>query len=248
MCATALTVQAKSHVYEGSWGPGTGAPGEILTETSSCPLCGWHSTWEQDTHGYHNTPLSEATISELRSFELNSAELRMVELGTHLKAHSERLFDLTPSRFEELMTGIFGELGFHAIHTGRSGDGGADIVLFKDAHAPAWGIVECKRYLPSRRVKPEILRALVGAAVDFNVRRAYLVTTGTLTSGLYGKLEDFRAKGYDLDLVHATDILKMLEVYNERLPSLDKLSEAQRLEIIHRNTIDDVGVSGRGHG
>jgi HJR/Mrr/RecB family endonuclease len=133
------------------------------------------------------------------------------------------------------LTGLFSELGFEAVHTGRSGDGGADIVLFKENGRDAWGIVECKRYSKDRRVRPEILRALVGAAVDFGVRRAYLVTTGRVSDGFKNKVIDFRTHGYELELLQATEILKLLGVYSTTLPSLDKLSEAVRAEIVTEN-------------
>ncbi len=235
MCATSLAFQSGAHQYEGSWGPGAGGPGAILTELLRCPLCGWTFAWEQDTHGYYNTPTTQAFTSVLRVLDLNSSDLRLAELGTHLRAHSERLFDLSPRRFEQLMTGIFSELGFDAIHTGRSGDGGADIVLFKDRRTDLWGIVECKRYSRHRKVQPEVLRALVGAAVDFGVRRAYLVTTGGASGGLQRKLADFRSRGYELELLQATEILQMLGVYATTLPSLDKLSGSVRMEIISEN-------------
>ena len=108
-------------------------------------------------------------------------------------------------------------------------------MLFRDSRTEMWGIVECNRYASHRSVRPEILRALVGAAVDFGVRRAYLVTTGRVSSGFHAKLDDFRSTGYELELLQATEILKMLGVYSETLPSLDKLSEAVRTEIISEN-------------
>lgn len=235
MCATLLVNEAESYEYEGSWGPGTGGPGVTLTETSRCPLCGWTYAWEQDTHGYYNTPLTQASTSVLRNLDLNSDDLRLVELGTHLSTHSERLFDLSPRRFERLMSRLFSDLGFDAVHTGRAGDGGADIVLFRDSHRKTWGIVECKRYAKHRKVQPEVLRSLIGAAVDFGVRRAYLVTTGKVSGGFRVKLDDFRSKGYELELLQATEILKMLGVYSKALPSLDKLSKRIRTEIVSEN-------------
>src|SRR5262245_60382002 len=92
MCATGLVVRTKSDEYEPSWGMTSGVPGELIKETSCCPLCGWHSTWEEDTHGYYNTSLYEAQIAELTSFALNSAEVRLCELGSHLKVHAEKLY------------------------------------------------------------------------------------------------------------------------------------------------------------
>jgi hypothetical protein len=235
MCESPILFSSNTHQYEGNWGPGAGGPGEILTETGRCPLCGWSFSWEVDTHGWLNTPLHEGKTSLLRGLELNASDVRLSELGAHLQKHGERLYDLSPRRFEELVTGIFGELVLEAIHTGRSGDAGADIVLFKESHSELWGIVECKRYARERRVKPEVLRALVGAAVDFGVKRAYLVTTGLTSNGLRMKLSDFRARGYELELVQATEILKLLHVYSEALPRLENLSSTVREEIIAEN-------------
>lgn len=236
MCATSLLFDSAYHEYEDNYGLDSTSPPAIHTELFRCPLCAWTFTWEQDTHGYYNTPTTEATTSLLRALDINSADLRLAELGAHLTKHSQRLFDLSPVRFEQLITGVFSELGFSAVHTGKSGDQGADIVLFKDDRTERWGIVECKRYSELRTVKPEVLRALVGAAVDFDVRRAYLVTTGRVSRGVHAKLSDFRSHGYELELLQATEILKMLGVYNMTLPSLDKLSESVRKDIIADNT------------
>lgn len=114
--------------------------------------------------------------------------------------------------------------------TQPTADGGADIVLLSNGNTHA--IVECKKYAESRTVGVELVRSLVGACVDWNVRRAYLVTTTGISATARAKASDYRRLGYDIDLVAATELAKLLEVYNSDLPPLGELDVDARRHVI----------------
>lgn len=166
MCDTRLMVKETHHTYADNYME----PGEIWIDNRDCPLCGWHYYFDTDSHGYLNTPLTEVETSILRNLDVNSDELSLTELGTHLGKNFSDIHLLSPTRFEKLVESLFREQGFDTVHTGRSGDGGADIVLLKQNRRDRWAIVECKRYAEHHKVDVIILRSLVGAAVDWRVR------------------------------------------------------------------------------
>jgi len=233
MCDTPLIVNEAHQTYSDNYI--NMEPGVIWAVNRDCPLCGWHYYFNEDSHGWLNTSVTEVETSILRNLDVNSDELSLLELGSHLRKNFSNIHLLSPTRFEKLVESVFREQGFDTIHTGRSGDGGADIVLLKHARKERWAIVECKRYAEHNKVDVLILRALVGAAVDWRVRRAYLVTSSDFTSAVKRKVADFKERGYEVDLVAATELLQMLRVYNAALPSLDKLTDKVRREIIETN-------------
>jgi hypothetical protein len=72
----------------------------------------------------------------------------------------------------------------------------------------------------------------VGAAVDWEVRKAYLVTSTRTTRDARELASDYRKKGYEVDLVAGSDLLSMLKVYNSGVPRLEYLSKKIRDELI----------------
>lgn len=117
-------------------------------------------------------------------------------------------------------------------------DGGADILLLNDETNGVQAIIECKKYARNRTLGVIAVRTLIGAAVDWDVRRAYLVTTSDFSSVARFKAIDYKKRGYEIDLIAASDILRLLQVYNEQLPPLDKLDDEIRRSIIEFNSLE----------
>ena len=67
------------------------------------------------------------------------------------------------------------------------------------------------------------------------MKRAYFVTTSNFTYGARKVAHNYAKQGYEFDLIATSDILKMLDVYNMKLPPLDKLTKIVRDEIIKAN-------------
>jgi len=80
------------------------------------------------------------------------------------------------------------------------------------------------------------VRTLVGACIyPWKVRHAYLVTTSSFTVGAASLANNYSTVGFKIDLVAASDLLTMLEVYNEGLPLLNELTSSDRDQIVRSN-------------
>jgi len=205
-----------------------------------CPLCGWHIESVPDVFGMEAPIIGGDSIRVLKEFNLNAAELPLAELGTHLKRSYADIYCLSWRRFEELVTDVFKTHGYDCVLTQATGDDGADILIYRRGDQSLWAVVECKKYANSRRVGVASVRQLVGAAVDWNVRRAYLVTSSEFSRIAQNKARNFLGTGYEIDLVAASELLGLLDVYNEHLPPLHLLTTEVREEIIRANSASAV--------
>src|ERR1044071_29054 len=198
----------------------------------SCHLCGWEISYE--VHGTYVDPYkplisySIHSITGLKEFATDATELALEELGTYLKRNFASIYDMSWRRFEELLADVFTQHGFRTVLTQPSKDGGADLLLLNHDSGQVSAIVEAKHYAPHRRLDVRLVRQLVGAAVAWDVRRAFLVTTSDFTADAKVSANNYKGRGYEVDLVAASDLLLMLNVYNARLPRLENLTSDQR--------------------
>jgi restriction system protein len=99
-----------------------------------------------------------------------------------LKARPEKMRDLSPRRFEELVASLLEDLGYDVELTSRGADGGVDIFASqKNELGEALVIADCKRYSPETRVGVGIVRALYGLSESFRATKALLATTSFFT-------------------------------------------------------------------
>lgn len=230
-CTSEVVVEQRDYVYRDAF-PFHKRKAGSSVGNYTCPLCGWcrekHYLWDRESELY------EARVSALKSFDINSSEVALKELGTHLRRRFSDIYSLSWRRFEELIADVFAAHGMDVVLTQETRDGGADILLYRRSRK-LYGIVECKKYADTRKVGVTPVRTLVGAAVDWNTRRAVLVTSSDFSSVARSKALDYLRKGYDIDLVAASDLLRLLEVYNERLLPLHLLTQEDRERIIRSN-------------
>jgi restriction endonuclease Mrr len=75
------------------------------------------------------------------------------ELIKELATHPERLYELTPRRFEELVAELYRRRGFEARLTPASGDEGVDVyVVRNDEMGRTLWVVQAKRYAAHNKV------------------------------------------------------------------------------------------------
>lgn len=197
-----------------------------------CPLCGWKG-W----HGYYDYDSGFGPAEKwwavriLREFDINSSDLALSELGSYIKRRRASLFDLSWRRFEELVADVLREHGLRVELTKQSHDGGADVLVFSQGRKVE-GIVQCKKWSATRKVGVETVRALIGAAIDWDVRQATLVTTSGFTSEAIIHAERYKKRGFAIDLKATDDLMALLGCYNEELPRLDNLSQAERQRLL----------------
>lgn len=206
--------------------------GGIDGRKRSCPLCAWY---EDSVIG---APTEFAFIvweSVLKGFDINSTQVALEELGTHIKQNYSDIYSLSWRKFESLVSNVFRMHGYETVLTQATRDDGADIIVLANKASEATSIIECKKYREDRKIGVAAIRALVGAAVDWEVRKAYFVTTSDFSSIAKLKSAEYKSKGYDVDLVAASDLLNLFQVYNRELPPLNELTEKKREEIIRDN-------------
>jgi hypothetical protein len=196
---------------------------------SQCPLCGWRSEYSLGD----NTYISADTI---QAFDINSTEVALTELGTHLKQTFADIYALDPRRFERVIADVFRAHSYRAMLTKQSHDGGVDVFLLNERSGAIEAVVQCKRYAPDRSVGIGAVQRLVGTAVEWGARKAYLVTTSHFTKSARKSEQRVEGTGrIELDLFEASDVLSLLQVYNETLPPLHMLTLEAREAIILGN-------------
>lgn len=89
--------------------------------------------------------------------------------------HEYKYHKMKPEEFEEHVAWIItNSTSYSAKRVGGSGDGGVDIEVFK-GHRKV-GVIQCKRYKPSKSLPPSFIRELATVRAIANVETAYLVT------------------------------------------------------------------------
>jgi len=193
-------------------------------------LCGWYS-WVSFIHNNLNSG-----YARLRVFDLNAIQLELSELGTFLRRNFSDVYSLAPNRFEALVGDIFRRSGFDPVLTKQTRDGGIDIFLVNRINNRIDAIVQCKRYHAARKVDIGAVQRLAGVALQWSVRKAYLVTTSSVSrDGLASKQAINREGAIELEFVEANDLLRLLQVYNVNMPSLEHLTDDVRRQIIAAN-------------
>lgn len=111
------------------------------------------------------------------------------ELIQYLAKHPEKMRDMSPRKFEELIADMFKNQGYDVTLTPRSKDGGIDVIAVqRDGIGTVMVVVECKRYAESHKVGVEIARGLYGVVEQQKATRGIIATTSFFTKGVV----DFR--------------------------------------------------------
>ena len=98
--------------------------------------------------------------------------------------NNERIYDITPREFEEVVERLFQDEGFKTVLTPETGDGGKDIIATKWIMGkPVVFYVECKQYGKRNDVGVDIVRSLYGVQMAGQINKSILVTTGHVTRG-----------------------------------------------------------------
>ena len=213
-----------------------------VTNESKCPLCGWKYKidWDGNSYGKHGLARGHSTVdfSVLRSFGLDDPDLPIDELCAHLKRRYSDVFSIPWRTFEILVADVFRTHGYSVLLTRPSKDDGADLIVYARDSSPHLGIVECKKWKEDRSITVTEVRSLVGAALDWGVRRAWLVTSAGVTRDSRKYAARLSRRGYEVSLVEGSHLLSMLDVYDDsKLPPLDILDLRSREEIVRANTL-----------
>lgn len=134
------------------------------------------------------------------------------ELLAYLSKHPEKLYDLEPRKFEELVARIWRDAGYEVRVTPKTHDGGKDIyALMHSTVGDLLYVIECKRYDRERPVGIEIVRGLYGVTQAEKATMGVLVTTSHFSRDA---LEFQRAVQYQLSLRDYAVLRDWLKAYD----------------------------------
>lgn len=127
---------------------------------------------------------------------------------------------LTPVQFEQWVAKLLGHWGYHVDCTGRTGDGGVDILASNPE--PVVGgtlVVQCKYYGEGQSVGSPAVRDLYGAVHDKRANKGILITTADFTPAA----RTF-AEGKQIELINGDQLRGLLS----KISSHEAASRSQR--------------------
>ncbi|MDH5858926.1 restriction endonuclease [Lampropedia aestuarii] len=133
------------------------------------------------------------------------------EVKKYLKKHPQKLYELSPRKFEELVASILQDLGFEVELTQATRDGGRDIIAHvRNAVSSYLTYIECKRYAADNKVGVGIVREIIGVHHIRKPTKSIIVTTSFFSKDAIKEAEKMESQ---LDLKDFTDIKVWLQRY-----------------------------------
>ena len=133
------------------------------------------------------------------------------EIKKFFKKYPEKLYDINPRKFEELIASILEDLGFDIQLTQATRDGGRDIIAnIKNAVTDFLAYIECKRYSPDNTIGVGIIRQVSGVHYLRKPSKSIIVTTSFFTKDAK---EEAKLIENQLELKDFNNIKEWLEKY-----------------------------------
>jgi HJR/Mrr/RecB family endonuclease len=127
----------------------------------------------------------------------------------------QRLSQMTPTQFEHYMADVYRLLGYSAIVTPRTGDGGKDIILKKNGIV---SLAECKLYITTKVGRRDV-QIFHSAIIDAGAKEGLFITTGEFTRSAYEY-----AKGKPIKLIDREQLLRLLAQITKEHSSTETLT------------------------
>lgn len=142
-----------------------------------------------------------------------SLESINAELISYFAKHPEKMRELHPRKFEELVAELFRDRGYEVELTPATKDGGFDIVAVRKTEVgTGLTLIECKRYHQTHTVGVELVRGLYGVVESKKATNGLLVTTSYFTKGAKALRDDLK---YRMDLTDFDSLTAMLSEYRQ---------------------------------
>lgn len=124
----------------------------------------------------------------------------------YLSENPEALYQLTDRDFEIVMAEIYHRLGYKVELTGKTRDGGKDIIIRKpEILGDFIYYVECKKYAAKRHIGVGVVRNLVGTVSTDRVNGGILATTSYFTPDarrfITGNKYDYQIQMHDYNKI-----------------------------------------------
>jgi restriction system protein len=160
-----------------------------------------------DHQGYGGGVMISGAGACLRTLDVSAGETPIQEIRDFLVGKYESRFDVDPRAFEEVVGSVFRDLGYRAVVTNFSGDGGIDVFLMKGADTVG---VQVKRY--EEAIGVAFIRELAGALVQKGLTRGMFVTTSRFTRGVEPAVAELAMRGHPIELVDPERFFAALEL------------------------------------
>ena len=203
-----------------------------------CAACGW---WKVECDGLflshridvYSSRSAYVAAGALKDFDVTDIIVPLQEVRDFLTAKYERRFTMHPALFEQTVGSVFGDLGYSVVVTGRSGDGGIDVILQMGSRTIG---VQVKRY--STAIEAEQIRSLAGALLLAGITTGVFVTTSHFQRGAVSTAQGYVKRGYAIELVDADRFYDAL-----RLAQLTRFPTRTELHRRHQGHLKRVGYS-----
>ena len=130
-----------------------------------------------------------------------------------LSQRPEKVFSLSPRKFEELLAEIIASFGYTTSLTPCTRDGGFDIrATRRDPLFPSLYLVEAKLWTPPRAVGRPVIQGIYGTGMADNCNGVMVVTPSTFSRDAVNFLEEKRLKEY-VRLVDGVELPRLYEHY-----------------------------------
>lgn len=134
-----------------------------------------------DDVDFQDGPDGDALIVLPPTREILLVTSRFSELISRRDVSQRDLLALGDREFEALTAELWERFGYAVELTGKTRDGGRDIIAVLNAETQLRILIECKRYTPPKPVDVTIVRALYGVKTDERATKAIIATTSELT-------------------------------------------------------------------
>jgi hypothetical protein len=176
-------------------------PASLWTSISvaACQTCGW---WVLDRvadghHGPDPYVRQHRAVGVLRNLDLSDVSLPLEEVSRYLLARYGDRFHVHPRKYEEVVAGVFRDLGYRVRLTAYTGDDGVDALVLDGDDGDTIG-VQVKRYRAS--IEASQIREFAGSLILNGLTQGVYVTTSAYRSGATSAADRFRARGVAIDL------------------------------------------------
>lgn len=174
----------------------------------ACPLCGWWSIRKRFSSHFAGTSVNEdqGNAGLLKKFDVGDQTVPLDQIRAYLMGRYDARFEIHPSIFEDVVGSVYSDYGYRTRVTGRSGDGGVDVIL----DGPSTIAVQVKR--KRGQIEAEQIRAFYGALVLKGFTEGIFVSTSSYRSGAREAARKFAAHGVRIELIDAPRFYEALGI------------------------------------
>lgn len=194
----------------------------VYLEVLVCGLCGWwfvsRDSWDSSCGSVpdraHRSVVASGAALATFSEGPDADEIRLLETetGQHLARHGKS--EAWPI-LEDVSAAILMQFGHQVLGTGRSKDGGVDIIVDLAGHA-GQAYVQVKHQ--KNKVQVGVLRELVGTMTRDGRTHGLIVTSSKFTRGVYSENNLFAQRGLVVELVDGQKFLSALHLTHRTAP------------------------------